>query len=75
MRRAPAAAASGQPLRTNRLSCRVLCRAQQGVWADLKAERVERLERHGEDAKLPSSTCCEDPAKQTEYQRVENKKG
>ena len=43
------------------------------VWADLRAERVERLEQHGEDAKLPSSTRCEEPAKQTGYLRVEIK--
>ena len=44
------------------------------VWADLRAERVERLEQHGEDAKLPSSTRCEEPAKQTGYLRVEKKR-
>ena len=74
MRRAPATAASGRPRqRGSRELGRVVCRAQQGVWADLRAERVERLEQHGEDAKLPSSTRCEEPAKQTGYLRVEIK--
>ena len=61
MRRAPATVASGQPRqRGSRELGRVVCRAQQGVWADLKAERAERLEQNGEDAKLPSSTRCDE---------------